>query len=267
MPVASAKFDLSFALAEERTPDGAPAGINGVLEYASDLFEEASAATLAERLVRLLDRRRSRSPRARSAASTFSRPPSAAPSCVDWNDTARAVPDATLPELFAAQAARTPDAIALVFEDQTLTYRELDARANQLAHHLRSLGAGPETIVGVCVERSFDMVVALLGILKAGAAYLPLDPDYPAERLAYMLKEAKPRLLLTQDNAARRAARPPARRSASTADRARHRPPARPSPRHQRRPRITCLRHLHVGIDRTAERDLRAAGRGGAAGP
>src|SRR4029077_17517192 len=112
-----------------------------------------------------------------------------------WNDTAHAVapmavaPTAitpttitptTLPELFGAHAARTPAAVAVMFEEQSLTYGQLDGRANQLAHHLRGRGVGPETVVGLCVERSPDMVVGLLGILKAGGAYLPLDPDYPA---------------------------------------------------------------------------------------
>src|SRR5262249_58632388 len=105
----------------------------------------------------------------------------------DWNDTAQAVPSATVPELFAAQAARTPDAIAVVFEQQQLSYGELEARANQLAHRLQSLGGGAEVVVGLCVERSPDMVVGLLGILKAGGAYLPLHPAYPPERLALLL--------------------------------------------------------------------------------
>src|SRR4029077_11454343 len=114
-----------------------------------------------------------------------------------WNDTAHEVAPATLPELFAAQAARTPDAVAVVLEEQSLTYAQLEARANQLAHHLRGLGVGPETVVGLCVERSFEMVVGLLGILKAGGAYLPLDPDYPAEPLAFMLEDAGAPILVT----------------------------------------------------------------------
>ena len=115
-----------------------------------------------------------------------------------WNATAHPVPDATLPTLFGAQAARTPDAVAVVCGDQELSYGELDARSNRLAHHLRALGVGPEVIVGLCVERSAAMIVGLIGILKAGGAYLPLDPAYPAERLGFMLADAGAPVLLTQ---------------------------------------------------------------------
>ena len=108
------------------------------------------------------------------------------------------MPSATLPELFAAQAARTPDAVAVVCEDERLSYDELDARSSQLAHHLRALGVGAEVVVGLCVERSPALLVALIGILKAGGAYLPLDPDYPRERLAYMLADAGAAVLVTQ---------------------------------------------------------------------
>jgi amino acid adenylation domain-containing protein len=118
----------------------------------------------------------------------------------DWNATARALPSTTFPELFAARAAQTPDAIAALFEDQRLSYGALDARANQLAHHLRALGVGPEVVVGLCVERSPEMFVGLIGILKAGGAYLPLDPGYPHERLAFMLSDAGASVLLTQSH-------------------------------------------------------------------
>ncbi|MFZ2139328.1 MAG: amino acid adenylation domain-containing protein, partial [Xanthobacteraceae bacterium] len=119
-----------------------------------------------------------------------------------WNDTAHALSAATLPELFAAQVARRPDAIAVVFEDESLSYGALDRRANRLAHHLRALGVGPETVVGLCLARSLDMIVGLIGILKAGGAYVPLDPEYPIARLEYMVAEAGLRLLLTQSSLA-----------------------------------------------------------------
>ena len=107
---------------------------------------------------------------------------------------------ALIHELFEAQARRTPDALALVFGDHQLSYFQLNRRANQVAHHLQKLGVGPETLVGLCVERSLEMIVGLLGVLKAGGAYLPLDPKYPEERLAYMLADANIPILLTQQN-------------------------------------------------------------------
>src|SRR6185295_10204402 len=119
----------------------------------------------------------------------------------DWNATAADYPqDQCIHELFEAQAARRPDAIALVHEDSVLSYGELDARANRLAHHLRRLGVGPEVLVGLCVERSLDMVVGLLGILKAGGAYLPLDPAYPVDRIAFVLADSKAAVLVSQED-------------------------------------------------------------------
>jgi amino acid adenylation domain-containing protein len=101
-------------------------------------------------------------------------------------------------QLFEAQVEETPDAIALIFNNQHLTYRDLNSRANQLAQHLQSLGVGAETLVGICIERSLEMVVALLAVLKAGGAYVPLDPGYPQERLAFMLSDTQVSILLTQ---------------------------------------------------------------------
>lgn len=120
---------------------------------------------------------------------------------VEWNRTQTDYPaDKCVQHLFEEQVERFPDNIAAVFGDEQLTYRELNQRANQLAHHLQTLGVGPEVLVGFCVERSLEMVVGLLGILKAGGAYLPLDPKYPPERLAMMVTEAQPLVLLSQDH-------------------------------------------------------------------
>jgi len=124
---------------------------------------------------------------------------------VDWNDTGRDYPgEKCVQELFEAQVETTPDAIALVFADEQLTYGELNARANQLARYLRRLGVAPDSLVGVCINRSFAMVVALLGILKAGSAYVPLDPAYPEQRLAFMLQDAQIGLVLTDSGSVTR---------------------------------------------------------------
>jgi non-ribosomal peptide synthetase component F len=118
-------------------------------------------------------------------------------SLAQWNATERPIAAATLPSLFEAQAARSPQAPALVFEDVTLSYAELNLQANRLAHNLIRQGIGPETVVAIALPRSIEMVVSLLAVLKAGAAYLPLDPDQPPERLACMLHDAQPGCMLT----------------------------------------------------------------------
>jgi amino acid adenylation domain-containing protein len=118
---------------------------------------------------------------------------------MEWNDTQAKYPQSQcIHQLFEAQVERTPDAVAVVFENQQLTYQQLNCYANQLAHHLQALGVGPEVLVGICVERSLEMVVGLLGILKAGGAYVPLDPAYPHERQAFMLQDSQVAVLLTQ---------------------------------------------------------------------
>ncbi len=200
---ASAKFDLSLSLAEARGADGRPAGLEGELEYATDLFDRGSVEALCDRLVRLLEAAVAGPERSIGSLEilgaeerhTILR---------DWNATSHALPCGTVPELFAAQAARTPDAVAVVHGDEEVTYAQLDVLSSRLAHHLRGLGVGPEVIVGLCVERSAAMIVGLLGILKAGGAYLPLDPDYPAERLAFMLADAGARLVVTHAGASGR---------------------------------------------------------------
>ncbi len=193
----TSKFDLALSLGELRQADGSPGGLAGLLEYATDLFDRGSVAALASRLVRLL-------------AAAVASPDAAIGSLEilaaderhriveEWNATSRPVPAASLPALFAAQAAATPDAIAAVYQDRELSYAALDAHANRLAHHLRSQGVGAETVVGLLVDRSLELVIGLLGILKAGAAYLPLDPSYPAQRLSFMLSDAGCSVLVTQ---------------------------------------------------------------------
>src|SRR5262249_28817018 len=174
----TSKFDLSLHLFESG------GGLHGFVEYATDLFEGSTIKrlvghyrTLLEGIVAAPDSHICDLPLL-SAAERHQQ-------LVEWNTTAVDYPrEKCVHELFAEQAAKAPEAMAVVFEDQQLSYGELDRRSNQLAHHLRGLGVGPEVLVGLCVERSLEMVIGLLGILKAGGAYLPLSPTYPQERLA-----------------------------------------------------------------------------------
>ncbi|HEY9806048.1 MAG TPA: amino acid adenylation domain-containing protein, partial [Candidatus Obscuribacterales bacterium] len=117
---------------------------------------------------------------------------------VEWNQTKTHYPPLCAHQLFAAQAEHTPDAIALIYQDQHLTYRQLDQQANQLANYLQQQGVGPEVLVGLCVDRSPEMVISLLAIWKAGGAYLPLDPHYPSDRLQFMLADAEVEVLVTR---------------------------------------------------------------------
>ena len=136
-------------------------------------------------------RRRARSPNSRCSRT---------PSCVEldeWNATDHPVPAATLADLFDAQVRRTPDAVALVFEGEELTYAEFDARANRLARHLIDLGVGPESMVGLGIRRSLELMVGMYAIVKAGGAYVPIDPDHPADRTDYVLATADPVCVLT----------------------------------------------------------------------
>ncbi|AKN68643.1 siderophore 2,3-dihydroxybenzoate-glycine-threonine trimeric ester bacillibactin synthetase [Streptomyces sp. PBH53] len=199
----AARMDLAFNMEELHTEDRAPAGLTGTVEFATDLFDPATARELAARLERLL----------RSAVADATRPLGALDVLaadererllVEWNATGHDTPAATLPELFQSCAARHPHAPAVEHDGDVLTYAELNRRANRLAHRLIGRGAGPERIVALALPRSADLVVAVLAALKAGAAYLPVDPGYPADRVAYMLEDARPALVVTDEATAGR---------------------------------------------------------------
>jgi amino acid adenylation domain-containing protein len=196
--VESGASKIDLALLMEETPDG----LAGLFEYNTDLFDEATLKRMSVHLQTLLE---DAAARPESRLSALQLLPEAERRWLlgDLNNTQAAYPaDSCLHELFEAQVARSPDAVALVFETQRLTYDELNGRANKLARYLQALGVGPESVVGVCVERSAEMIVALLGVLKAGGAYLPLDPASPAERLDFMLEDARAAVVLTQQRLA-----------------------------------------------------------------
>ncbi|HEX6371120.1 MAG TPA: non-ribosomal peptide synthase/polyketide synthase [Longimicrobium sp.] len=189
--VTATKYDLTLGI-------GVDEGLHAALEYSTDLFERPTAERMLAHLERLLqqiaddaDVRLADLELAGEAERRLVRVAEGTPA--DYPA------DSAVHALFAAQAARTPDAVAAVFDEGSLTYTELDARANRLAHHLAGLGVGPESRVGICLERGLEMVVSMLAVLKAGGAYVPLDPGYPAERLAFMLRDAGAQVLLTRE--------------------------------------------------------------------
>lgn len=187
----TSKFDLTLYAIEE------PTGLSFTCEYNTDLFHAdriqrmlGHLEVLLEGIVDNPDRRLSELPILTKVERQQI--------LKDWNDTGAAYPqDVMLQQLFESQVERTPAAVAMEFDGNRLTYRELNQRANRLAHYLRTQGVASETLVGICMERSLEMVIALLAILKAGGAYVPLDPAYPKERLAFMMEDAQVQLLLT----------------------------------------------------------------------
>jgi amino acid adenylation domain-containing protein len=188
----TAKFDLTLFMTES------PTGYAGLFEYNTDLFDQATIERLIGHFETLLAAI-AEQPEQRISQLPLLTQAERRQILVEWNQTEADFPaDRCFPELFTAQAARTPDAVAVVFGEQQLSFRELNARATQLACYLHKRGAGPETLVALCLERSVEMVVGLLGVLKAGAAYVPVDPTYPADRIAWMLSDSQAPLLLTQ---------------------------------------------------------------------
>lgn len=199
--VGSAKFDLTLEISEDRLADGTPNGMEGLLEYSTDLFKLETAQALADRLMRLLEAAES-DPDKQIGNLDILAPEERSSMVTDWQSVSEKIPHACLPEQFEKQAALRPDAIAVVYENQALNYAELNERANRLARMLISEGVGPEQFVALALPRSLEMAVGLLAVLKAGAAYLPLDPDYPADRIAFMLKDAQPAFIMTNTKAA-----------------------------------------------------------------
>ena len=188
----TSKFDLMLSLAERDKK------LVGFFEYSSDLFNRSTIERMIGHFQALIQGVVADPDQPVSTVSLLTET-ERYQLLVEWNDTEAEYPrDACIHELFEAQVERTPDAIAAEDEEKTLTYIELNGRANQLAHYLRELGAGPGSLVGICLERSVEMVVGLLGILKAGGAYVPLDPRYPKERLRFMVEDARVSVLLTQ---------------------------------------------------------------------
>src|SRR5215212_7985764 len=190
--VRTAKFDLTLLLSDTAS------GLSGWFEYNADLFESSTIERLRNHFENLLA----------NVAATPDLSIGALPllgaqehqqTLLDWNNTGSQYPrEKCIQEIFEEQVRRSPDAVALVFNDQPLTYDALNKRANQLGRHLRKQGVGPEVIVGLALDRSVEMIVGLLAILKAGGVYLPLDPSYPRERLAFMIEQTRARIILTQ---------------------------------------------------------------------
>jgi amino acid adenylation domain-containing protein/non-ribosomal peptide synthase protein (TIGR01720 family) len=186
----TAKFELSLVCGET------PLGLTGALEYHTDIFEATTIARMQRHFQALLASIVA-APTQRWTDLALLSATERQQLLVEWNATDTAYPQASVHELFEAQIERMPDGVAVVYEDAHLTYRELNMRANRLAHSLQQRGVRAELRVGLCLERSLELVIGLLGILKAGGAYVPLDPAYPKERLAFMLADAQVRVLIT----------------------------------------------------------------------
>jgi amino acid adenylation domain-containing protein len=186
----AAQFELTLAVAETET------SLTGAFQYNTDLFDEATINGMIERYRTLLEGIVA-DPHLRLSELPLLTDEEQQQIVFEWNNTAQGYPSEQLVHgLFEEQVERTPEAVALICGDEQLTYRELNRRANQLAHHLRALGVGAESAVGILMERSLEMVISILGVLKAGGAYVPLDAEYPQERLSFMLEDAGVEVLL-----------------------------------------------------------------------
>ena len=194
IPKETALFDLFLSLAEGEQ------GLSGSLSYKTDLFKDDTIQDMAKRFQVLLHGIVIDPDRPISMLPLFT-PTEKHQILVEWNDTKNSYPgDKCVHQLFEEQVERTPEAVAVVFQDRQLTYRDLNQRANQLARYLSKLGVGAETKVAISMDRSLEMIVVLLGVLKAGGAYVPMDSHYPTERLSFMMDDSKPSVLITQQH-------------------------------------------------------------------
>ncbi|WP_187776384.1 non-ribosomal peptide synthetase [Antrihabitans cavernicola] len=200
--VPTAKFDLGFLLSENVTETGAPAGMAGAITYATDLFDAATVQSFADRFTDLLSSVVADPQRAIGDVELL-RDDERSTVLTAWNDSARTLdPAATVVSMFDAQVTRTPDAVAVVADSgESLTYREFDARVNRLARWLIGNGVGPESLVGLAIRRSTDLLIGMYAVAKSGGAYVPIDPDQPADRVAYVLEVANPVCVLTSSHA------------------------------------------------------------------
>jgi amino acid adenylation domain-containing protein len=189
----ASKFELSLSLKESGN------SLNASVEYRTDLFDAETIRRILNHYQNLLEGIAA-NPDARLSELPLLAEQEREQIVVEWNRTETEYPkQRCVHELFAEQAARRPDAVAVVYDNLKLSYRELDQRTNQLAHYLRTIGVGADSLVGICMERSMQMIVGVLAILKAGGAYVPLDPSYPKERLGFMLRDAQARVVLSQE--------------------------------------------------------------------
>ncbi|MBD2103129.1 non-ribosomal peptide synthetase [Leptolyngbya sp. FACHB-261] len=203
LEVRTVRFDLEFLWEGSEALSGLwgrpSEGLRGMLIYSTDLFDASTIRRLLQNFKTLLESIVA-NPQQRLLELSLLTLAEQQQILIEWNNTQTDYPqESCVHHLFEAQVARTPDAVAVAFEDGQLTYQELNCRVNQLAHYLQRLGVAPEVPVGLCLEQSMQMVIGLLAILKAGGTYLPLDPSYPQERLKFMLQDARPSVLLTQN--------------------------------------------------------------------
>lgn len=203
--IGSTRFDLEFHLWDKSQGlsglwNSPSEGLSGFVAYSTELFEPATIARMIDHFQTLLTGIVANPDQAIADLPILS-PSEQQQLLVTWNQTeTKYDPNACIHELFEAQAAKTPDAIAVVFQDQQLTYREVNHRVNQLAHHLQQKEISAETLVGICLDRSIEMIIAILAAWKAGGAYVPLDPGYPRDRLRFMVQDAEISLFITQQS-------------------------------------------------------------------